>query len=143
MKDRFFLDDDQTQTIAFSRNEKGKVEKVTTERLNGNQEWKLTNKPLPDPNGIKVSEKILETYTGKYEITSDFLVTVTREGNKLYVQAEGQEALEMFAETESKFFLTVNDAQIEFVRSDSGEIVMARMYQDGRQIDARKVGSGQ
>ena len=35
---------------------------------------------------VKVSEEILEAYTGTYELTKGMKITVTREGNLLYGQ---------------------------------------------------------
>jgi hypothetical protein len=136
-KDRFFFD--PIVTIEFSRNKKGEIEKAVSKNLNGNDDWIKTNKPIPDPNGIKVDEKILETYVGKYEVTADFSFTITREQDRLFLQATGQEKLEMFAETQTKFFLKVNDAQIEFVKDNPGKVIKAILNQGGKQTDARRI----
>ena len=45
----------------------------------------------------------------------------------------------MFPETEAKFFLKVNDAELVFVKNDSGQVTKAIMNQGGRQADAKKV----
>ena len=89
--------------------------------MDGNEVWNSTNKPMPNENGIKVDGKILQAYVGEYEIPSVFSFSVTIEQDKLFLQATEQEKLEMFAETESKFFLKVNDAQLEFVKDDWGK----------------------
>ncbi len=83
--------------------------------------------------------KILETYVGEYEVTPEFTFSVTKEQDRLFLQAPEQEKLEMFAETETKFFLKVNDAQFEFVKDDSGNVTKAIMNQGGRQADAKKI----
>ena len=127
------------QTIVFSKNKKGSVEKLTVQKLNGNQTWNKTTKPIPDPNGIKVRESILETYVGVYEITSDFLFSVLKEKDKLYLQVGGDEKLEMFADTENKFFLKVNDAQIEFIKDSSGKVAKTILNQGGRETEAKKI----
>ena len=137
-KDKFFFDDPML-TIEFSRNKKGALEKLTNKRPKGNEVWNKTNKPMPSENGIKVDGKILETYVGDYEVTPDFVFSVTKEQDKLFLQAPEQEKLEMFADTENKFFLKVNDAQLEFVKDDLGKITKAIMNQGGRQADAKKI----
>ncbi|MBK9014445.1 MAG: serine hydrolase [Saprospiraceae bacterium] len=137
-KDMFFFDDNAMFTIEFSRNKKGAIEKLTTKKLDGNEVWDKTNKPLPNQNGIKVDEKILETYIGEYEIPSIMTFSVTKEQDRLFLQGEGQERFEIFADTENKFFLKVNDAQLEFVKDDSGKVAKAILNQGGRQSDARK-----
>ena len=136
-KDMFFID--AIVTIEFSKNKKGKIEKLTSKKLNGNEIWNKTNKPIPSENGIKVDGKILETYVGEYEISHEFTMSVTKEQDKLFLQGTGQDKLEMFADTETKFFVKVNDAQFEFVKDDSGKVIKAILNQGGRQADAKKI----
>ena len=121
------------------RNKNDKIEKLTSKKLNGNEVWNKTNKPIPSENGIKVDGKILETYVGEYEISHEFTMSVTKEQGKLFLQGTGQDKLEMFADTETKFFVKVNDAQFEFVKDDSGKVIKAILNQGGRQADAKKI----
>jgi CubicO group peptidase (beta-lactamase class C family) len=137
-KDKFFFDNDPMQTIEFSKNIKGKIEKLIAQKLTGNEVWDKTNKPIPDSNGIKVNEKILQTYVGEYEIPSVFTFSVTKEQERLFIQAEGQDQFEIFADTENKFFTKVDDAQFEFVNDNSGKVTKVIMNQRGRQADAKK-----
>lgn len=138
-KDKFFLANDAMQTIEFSSNAKGEIEKALALKLTGNEIWNKTNKSIPDSNGIKVNENTLQTYVGEYEVTPDFVFSVTREKDKLFLQAPEQDKLEMFADTENKFFLKVNDAQLEFIKDDFGMVSKAIMNQGGRQADAKKI----
>jgi len=138
-KEKFFFDNDPMQTIEFSKNKKGKIEKLIAQKLTGNEVWNKTNKPIPDTNGIKVDGKILETYVGVYEIPSAFTFSVIKEQDKLYIQAPEQEKLEMFAETETKFFLKVNDAQFEFVKDEFSKVTKVIMNQGGREANAKKI----
>jgi hypothetical protein len=86
-----------------------------------------------------VDEKILETYVGEYEINPQFIFSITKEQDRLFLKATGQEKLEIFAEAENKFFLKVNGAQLEFVKDDSGKVIKAILTQGNRQTDAKKV----
>lgn len=138
-KDKYFFDNDPMQTIEFSKTTKGKIEKLIAEKLTGNEVWNKTNKAIPDTNGIKVDGRILETYVGVYEVTPDFTFSILKEQDKLFLLAPEQEKLEMFADTESKFFLKVNDAQFEFVKDDFGKVTKTIMNQGGRQADAKKI----
>jgi hypothetical protein len=94
---------------------------------------------MPSENGIKVDGKILDTYVGEYEIPSVFTFVVTKEQDRLFIQGTGQDKIEMFADTENKFFVKVNDAQLEFVKDDSGKVTKAILNQGGRQTDAKKI----
>jgi CubicO group peptidase (beta-lactamase class C family) len=134
-----FSSDDAMVVVEFSRDKKGKVDKLTSKKLTGNEIWSKTNKPIPSDDGIKVDEKILESYVGEYEIPSMISFSVSKEHGKLFLQAQGQDKLEMFADTENIFFLKVNDAQFEFVKDDSGKVTKIIMNQGGRQADAKKV----
>lgn len=138
-KDMFFFDDNAMQTIEFLRNKKGGIEKLTTKKLYGNEVWNKTNKSIPDSNGIKVNEKLLEMYVGEYEMTPDFTFSVTKEQDSLFIQATGQEKFQIFAETETKFFTKVDDAQFEFVKDDWGKVTKIILNQGGRQAEAKKI----
>ena len=61
-------------------------------------------------------------YVGVYELAPGFEMTVTLEDGQLHVQATGQPRFPVFAESETKFFLKVVDAQVTFVRDESGEV---------------------
>ncbi len=136
-KDKFFFDDAML-TIAFSGNKAGEFSTLTTQSRSGSEVWKKTNK-LAIQTEIKLEEKILEMYTGEYEITPVFTFSITKEKDKLFLQATGQEKVEIFAITETKFFLKVNDAQLEFVKDDSGKVMKAILNQGGKQTDAKKI----
>ncbi len=136
--DKFFFEDGMV-TIEFSRNKKGKIEKLVTKSRDGNEAWIKTNKPIPVQVEVKVDEKILETYVGEYEMTPDFIFTVTREQGRLFIQATGQEKFEIGAETETKFFSKVNDAKFEFVRDASGKVTTVVLDQGGMHAEAKKI----
>jgi CubicO group peptidase (beta-lactamase class C family) len=137
--DMFFFHDNAMQTIAFSRNKKGEIEKLTTQKLEGNELWNKVNKPIPPPDGIKVDEKILDTYVGEYEIPSVMTFAVTKEHDKLFLQGEGQDKFQIFADTENKFFAKVTDAEFEFVKDDSGKVSKVILNQGGRSAEAKKL----
>lgn len=136
--DMFFLEQDAMVTMEFSRNGKKEIETLVTKRPKGNEVWSKTHRPMPSENGISVDGKILETYVGEYEIPSVFTFAVTKEQGRLFLQGAGQDKIEMFADTESTFFVKVNDAQLEFVKDDAGRITKAILNQGGRQAEAKK-----
>lgn len=138
-KDKFFFEDDAMLTLEFTRNSKGQVEKLVTLSRTAVETWTKTNKPVPNPDGIKVDEKILDKYTGTYEVSPDFTIEVTREGSRMFVQATKQEKLEIFAETEKQFFLKVVDAQVEFVTDDTGKATKMSLTQGGRVTEAKRI----
>lgn len=95
--------------------------------------------PVQERVEIEVSAEVLERYVGVYELVPEFRITVTLEEGSLHVQATGQPKFPVFAESESKFFLKVVDAQVTFV-TENGEVTSLIMHQGGVDQTARKVG---
>jgi CubicO group peptidase (beta-lactamase class C family) len=137
--DHFFFENDPRTTIEFLRNKKGAITSLITKKLDGNEVWQKTNQPIPDSNGIKVEDQILNTYVGEYEIPSVMRFSVTKVNNRLFIQPQGQDAFEIFADTIFKFFTKVNDAEFEFVKDESGKLTKIILRQGGRTAEAKKV----
>jgi CubicO group peptidase (beta-lactamase class C family) len=89
---------------------------------------------------IKVAATTLETYVGQYALAPTFVMTVTREGDQLFLQATGQPRFPIFAESETRFFLKVVDAQITFVKDASGKAVELILHQNGQDQRAKRQG---
>lgn len=137
-RDKFVFEDDLLLPMEFARDNRGGIERLITKSRVASEVWSKTDKPIPTQEGIKVGEAILQSYVGQYEIAPDFMFAVTKEQDRLFVSPTGQETFEIFAETETKFFLKVNDAQLEFVKDDLGKVTKAILTQGGRTTDAKK-----
>lgn len=90
---------------------------------------------------IKLAPAVYDAYVGRYELSPDFAITVTREADGLSIQATDQPKFEVFAESESKFFLTAVDAQITFVRNEKGEVTHLILHQNGANQTAKRIAS--
>jgi serine-type D-Ala-D-Ala carboxypeptidase/endopeptidase len=88
---------------------------------------------------IKVDAKVLESYVGEYQLAPNFILTVTKEGDKLFAQATDQPRFQVFAEAETKFFLKAVDAQITFVKDDKGQVTQLILHQGGQNLPAKKI----
>lgn len=88
---------------------------------------------------ITLSSKIYDSYVGQYEAAPGFVLTVAKEGEKLMVQATGQGSVEIFPESETKFFLRAVDAQITFVKDEKGQVTGLILRQNGRDFPAKKI----
>ena len=82
--------------------------------------------------GVAVDGRVLDEYVGAYELTPAFVLTIRRTAEGLSVQATGQPEFPIYAESETMFFLRVVDAQLEFVRDDSGAVGAVILHQNGR-----------
>ena len=75
----------------------------------------------------------LSKYVGTYELAPGVNMMMRLTGDRLTTQVTGQQAFPVFAESETKFFLKVVDAQVEFFMDPSGTVTHAVMYQNGRE----------
>jgi CubicO group peptidase (beta-lactamase class C family) len=87
---------------------------------------------------VVVPDTVLQSYTGQYELVPKFILTISKEGSNMFGQATGQEKLEIFPESQSKFFLKAFDAEIEFVKDDKGGVTKLVLYQNGMH-EAKKI----
>lgn len=138
-KDGFFFEN-SLSTIRFIRNPGGQVEKLEFKSRNEKSEWIKTNKPLPvKPGIVKTDAALLATYVGEYELAPNFIMTVTVEGDKMMVQATGQSAIQVYAESATKFFPKEIDAKIEFFKDAAGKVTHLVLYQGGRETKGTKI----
>jgi CubicO group peptidase (beta-lactamase class C family) len=137
-KDKYFFEN-MMNTIEFLRNNSGVVEKLIFKGREEPSIWTKTDKPLPVIMEIDVDTRILDTYVGEYELGPNFILTVTRDKSQLITQATGQGKIEIFAESETKFFVKVMDAQLEFIKDVSGKVEKLILTQGGRKMDAKKI----
>jgi len=88
--------------------------------------------PLANPDApkqrieIHIDPKLLDHYTGRYQVTPNPVLEITRDGNRLFAQAfvqlphnrpgdlTGGPKFELFAESQKRFFAKVADHQITF-----------------------------
>jgi CubicO group peptidase (beta-lactamase class C family) len=88
---------------------------------------------------VAVDPKVLDTYVGQYALAPNFVMTVTRSGQRLFTQATGQGVIEVFPESPTKFFVRVIDAQITFVIGADGAVTGLVLHQNGRDMPAARV----
>ena len=98
----------------------------------------LEVKPRPGRKPVKVDPKILARYVGEYRLGLFFWLTVTMENDRLMVRATNQPKVPVFAESPTKFFYKVVDAQITFVADDKGDVEKLILHQNGADHEARR-----
>ncbi len=90
------------------------------------------------PQTVRVDPALYDAYAGDYELAPNFILTVTREGDRLMTQATGQQKVEVFPASETEFFLKVVDARITFVKGPDGKVTSLVLRQNGREMPARR-----
>ena len=135
----FFLVNSFTR-FKFLKNDKGTVSHLTIFQ-NGVEETvpRISDKPPAERQTISLAAAAFDAYVGEYQLAPNFILTITREGDKFMSQATGQGKLEIYAESETKFFLRVVDAQLQFVKDGDGKVLRLILYQGGREMPAIKI----
>jgi CubicO group peptidase (beta-lactamase class C family) len=87
----------------------------------------------------RIAAALLDRYVGRYEFEDKTFITVTRIGNQLMGEATGQAPFEMFAESETGFFLKEVDAQITFDVTGNLPASALTLHQGGQQFRAVRV----
>jgi D-alanyl-D-alanine-carboxypeptidase/D-alanyl-D-alanine-endopeptidase len=95
--------------------------------------------PAKERKQVAVDPKLFDRYAGRYELAPNFVLTITREGERLFAQATGQPKFELFAEGEKKYFLKVVDAQISFEVDAGGAVNQLVLHQGGRDVPAKRI----
>ena len=72
----------------------------------------------------QVNPKVYESYVGKYQVMGAD-VTLTTDNGHLFIQAPpfGTEKIELYPESETKYFITLDEVTFTFVKDDKGQVV--------------------
>lgn len=124
--------------ITFSRDSRGKMSRLTAQYLGvGFPFAKISDQPpkVPPPPkprvAVKLDAKLYDAYVGDYEFSSNAAakmewkvptLRVRREDNILLGQVIGIGAFELCPESETTFFVKLVDAQVTFVKNESGKV---------------------
>jgi bla regulator protein BlaR1 len=90
---------------------------------------------------ITLDNATLDRYVGYYKLGDTMVFTVKREGNRLQAQLTGQSFIDMFPESESKFFYKAVDAQVEFKGDSGGVADTVTLFQNGQVVAMPRIDS--
>lgn len=88
---------------------------------------------------IKLDPSTYTKYTGTYQTAIGMKLIVTAEGNRLIGEATGQGRVQLFAESETKFFATIVDVQVTFEELKEGKYNRLTLHQIGMNIPAQRI----
>ena len=91
------------------------------------------------PKDTVADTKLYDSYAGDYELSPNFLFTVTVEDGRLMGAPTGQPKAELYPTSATEFFLTVVEARITFVRNEQGVVTQLILHQNGRNMPAKKI----
>jgi CubicO group peptidase (beta-lactamase class C family) len=117
----------------------GKKTALFKNRIEKSEGVFIDKKAPKDKEVITVDANLLKNYEGVFEIQPGFNLTITAKQNQLFAQATGQQQFELFAESNTTFFLKVVKASVEFHNKEQGIVNALTLYQGGRAMYAKKI----
>ncbi|MBL6752435.1 MAG: serine hydrolase [Nevskia sp.] len=89
---------------------------------------------------VQLAPRALDRYVGRYRFASDNTVlSVSRDGDRLWSQQDGQQDFQLFAESDGDFFLKALDIQLHFEHAGSGPAGQLVVRQDGQEDRAARL----
>ncbi len=139
-KDKFFFET-SSSLIRFVKDGSGKLTGLEFKSgITPYEFWKKVDKETAvTSKEIKIDEKILKSYVGVYELSPTFTIVVSVKDGALKAQATGQQEFDLFAESETRFFLKVVEVQMDFVKDGQGKVTHLVLHQGGQDTRANKV----
>ncbi|MEM1338197.1 MAG: serine hydrolase [Bacteroidota bacterium] len=136
-KDMFFFDGGMT-TLQFNRNATGEIVSFTSKSTGYDTELKRTDKPILFIEKIKVDQATTDKYLGKYQLSPSFIISIFKEGSKMYAQGTGQRRIEIFPFENNKFVYVDIDCKLTFNMGENGKAHSLTVHQLGDH-DAKKI----
>ncbi|MDR3698057.1 MAG: serine hydrolase [Candidatus Sulfopaludibacter sp.] len=115
------------------------------------------NAPLANPEPpkqrteIRIDPRLLDNYTGRYQVAPNLIFEITRDGDRLFAQGFAQPLAQaagqpialpkfgLFAEGEKDFFARVADHQFTFETGPEGRATSLILHRAGRDMPAARL----
>ena len=130
--DLAYYPDDKVTVIVLSNYGDEVVSKITDELA------RLALGVAPAHRQIKVDPRLASEFVGRYQLESAIFSVTAKDGH-LFAQLTGQRRLEIFPETEYRYFYKAVDVILTFEKDASGKIDAVVVEQDGGQTKAKRL----
>lgn len=122
-----FASDDQGRATGLILNQGGRTMKAAR-----------ISDTVAERVAITLPHATLAAYVGTYELKPGILMALSLEGDQLMSQLTGQAKVAIFPESETRFFLKVVDAQLEFFKDAQGVVTHLVLHQGAQAIKASR-----
>lgn len=99
----------------------------------------ITGLALSPPPGQAIDAAIKQRYVGEYELAPNIIVTITMEGERLFLQLTNRPQVELLAQSETKFFLKDVGDQVSFVVDGDGPAMFLEIHSGANNFPARRI----
>jgi CubicO group peptidase (beta-lactamase class C family) len=100
--------------------------------------WKEMKARQTFTSDTTVDLSIYDSCVGRYDFMS-MVITITKEGDRLFGQLTGQRKIELHPRSETEFFVKEVDVQFTFVKNEKGEVDKVIVLDRGRRIVASRL----
>lgn len=87
----------------------------------------------------KVDVAVFDAYVGDYELTPTFVLSISKEGDKLFAQRVGQSKMDVEAVSETQFSIPQVKASLTFERDATGKVTGLVLTQGTRTLQGKKI----
>jgi serine-type D-Ala-D-Ala carboxypeptidase/endopeptidase len=95
--------------------------------------------PREFPPAVVVAPEVMQRYVGRYSVVPGFDLVVTREADRLIVQATGQPAARVYPKSDTQWFYKVVNAQLTFQVNEQSQCEGLILHQGGRDLSAKRI----
>lgn len=127
-----FYPDDKLTIIILSNYGEEVVSKITDELA------RLALGVAPAHRKVKVDPRLYAGFVGRYQLESA-IFDITAKGDRLFAKLTGQKQLEIFPESEYRYFYKAVDAVLTFEKNAAGKIDAVTLHQDGNKVRAKRL----
>jgi CubicO group peptidase (beta-lactamase class C family) len=137
-KDQFIFKNSFTR-MNFERDERGTIVAMIVDDGRSKTRAGRTGEKSVAREEITIDPATLDRYVGRYALAPTFIITITKKEYELWSAATGQPEVQIFPESEARWFLKVVDAQLTFDFGPDGVVKGLTLHQGGRNMPAPKV----
>jgi CubicO group peptidase (beta-lactamase class C family) len=130
---KFFLKTVEAQ-LEFVADDQGRVTGLTQRQGGRTLQAQRISDAMVERTAITLPPATLASYVGRYELKPGIDLSITLEGDQLLSQLTGQAKVPIFPEAETRFFLKVVDAQLEFSKDAYGAVTHVMLHQGAQNI---------
>lgn len=138
-ENEFFIANSFTR-YKFVKDASGKVTQlIAIPNGDGEEINPRTGDKPAERKAVSVTAEAFDTLVGEYQLAPGFIMTVSRDGARFFTQATGQQPIEIFPESETRYFPRVIEATLQFVKDADGKATEFVLTQNGRDMRAKRI----
>lgn len=122
--------------VEFARDAQGHPTTVTLRAYNDEQVGTRSGDAPPSRVTVKIDNAGFDALAGRYQIAPEFVIELTRDGERYFAQATNQPKLEVFAANDTTFFARQVAVELSFEDGAGGPLTLS---QNGRKIKGAKL----